>query len=51
MIRHRVEFDPVFSERMRKVGGDKAAGGFLAAEASSFMTGAMILIDGGQTLT
>jgi len=28
---HWVEFDPVFSERMRKVGGDKAANGFLAA--------------------
>src|SRR6185436_9170734 len=28
---HWVEFDPVFSERMRKVGGDRAAGGFLAA--------------------
>src|SRR5437867_954203 len=28
---HWVEFDPVFSERMRKVGGDKAAEGFLAA--------------------
>jgi predicted TIM-barrel fold metal-dependent hydrolase len=28
---HWVEFDPVFSERMRKVGGDKAADGFLAA--------------------
>src|SRR5437867_195364 len=26
-----VEFDPVFSERLRKVGGDKAAEGFLAA--------------------
>src|SRR6184192_619208 len=28
---HWVEFDPVFSERMRKVGGDLAAEGFLAA--------------------
>src|SRR5947207_10741100 len=28
---HWVEFDPVFAERMRKVGGDKAADGFLAA--------------------
>jgi predicted TIM-barrel fold metal-dependent hydrolase len=28
---HWVEFDPVFSERMRKVGGDKAAEGFLAS--------------------
>ena len=28
---HWVEFDPVFSERMRKVGGDRAAEGFLAA--------------------
>src|SRR3989454_1578390 len=28
---HWVEFDPVFSERLRKVGGDKAAEGFLAA--------------------
>src|SRR5262245_44680201 len=28
---HWVEFDPVFSERMRKVGGDKAGDGFLAA--------------------
>src|SRR3989442_7366698 len=27
---HWVEFDPVFSERMRKVGGDLAAEGFLA---------------------
>jgi hypothetical protein len=26
-----VEFDPVFAERMRKVGGDIAADGFLAA--------------------
>ena len=25
---HWVEFDPVFSERMRKVGGDRAADGF-----------------------
>jgi predicted TIM-barrel fold metal-dependent hydrolase len=28
---HWVEFDPVFAERMRKVGGDLAAQGFLAA--------------------
>jgi predicted TIM-barrel fold metal-dependent hydrolase len=28
---HWVEFEPVFAERMRKVGGDKAADGFLAA--------------------
>jgi predicted TIM-barrel fold metal-dependent hydrolase len=28
---HWVEYDPVFAERMRKVGGDKAADGFLAA--------------------
>src|SRR2546425_4379649 len=28
---HWVEFDPVFSDRMRKVGGDKAGDGFLAA--------------------
>src|SRR2546422_5057856 len=28
---HWVEFDPVFSDRMRKVGGDKAADGFNAA--------------------
>ena len=28
---HWVEFDPVFSERMRKVGGDKAADGFNTA--------------------
>src|SRR5437667_3039131 len=28
---HWVEFDPVFSERMRKVGGDIAANGWLAA--------------------
>src|SRR5256885_471198 len=28
---HWVEFDPVFSERLRKVGGDQAADGFLAA--------------------
>src|SRR3954467_7654137 len=27
---HWVEYDPVFAERMRKVGGDKAADGFLA---------------------
>src|SRR5256886_9375311 len=28
---HWVEFDPVFAERMRKVGSDLAADGFLAA--------------------
>ena len=28
---HWVEFDPVFAERMRKVGGDRAANGWLAA--------------------
>jgi len=28
---HWVEFDPVFGERMRKVGGDRAADGFYAA--------------------
>jgi predicted TIM-barrel fold metal-dependent hydrolase len=28
---HWVEYDPVFSERMRKVGGDKAADGYLVA--------------------
>ena len=28
---HWVEFDPVFSDRLRKVGGDKAGDGFLAA--------------------
>ena len=28
---HWVEWDPVFAERMRKVGGDRAADGFLAA--------------------
>src|SRR5271167_5166343 len=28
---HWVEYDPVFSEKMRKVGGDLAADGFLAA--------------------
>src|SRR5919109_4930876 len=28
---HWVEFDPVFSEHMRKVGGDRAADGWLAA--------------------
>ena len=27
---HWVEYDPVFAEKMRKVGGDKAADGFLA---------------------
>ena len=26
---HWVEFDPVFSEKMRKAGGDMAADGFL----------------------
>jgi len=30
---HWVEYDPVFAEQMRKVGGDKAADGFLAAMA------------------
>ncbi len=30
---HWVEYDPVFAEKMRKVGGDKAADGFLAAMA------------------
>src|ERR1700726_3393483 len=30
---HWVEDDPVFAEQMRKVGGDKAADGFLAAMA------------------
>ncbi len=28
---HWVEYDPVFAERMRKAGGDKAADGYLAA--------------------
>jgi len=28
---HWVEYDPVFSEKMRKVGGDLAADGFLKA--------------------
>ncbi len=28
---HWVEYDPVFAEQMRKVGGDRAADGFLAA--------------------
>jgi hypothetical protein len=28
---HWVEYDPVFAEKMRKVGGNKAADGFLAA--------------------
>jgi len=32
---HWVEYDPVFSERMRKVGGDKAADGYLAAMKST----------------
>ena len=31
---HWVEYDPVFSEKMRKVGGDKAADGFLAGDGS-----------------
>src|SRR5438045_9204919 len=30
---HWVEYDPVFAEQMRKVGGDLAADGFLAAVA------------------
>ena len=29
---HWVEYDPVFAEQMRKVGGDKAADGFLAVD-------------------
>lgn len=29
---HWIEYNPVFAERMRKVGGDKAADGFLAAQ-------------------
>src|ERR1700733_5905298 len=32
---HWVEYDPVFAERMRKVGGDKAADGFLASMATT----------------
>jgi predicted TIM-barrel fold metal-dependent hydrolase len=32
---HWVEYDPVFAEQMRKVGGDKAADGFLAAMAAT----------------
>ncbi len=32
---HWVEYDPVFAEKMRKVGGDKAANGFLAAMAAT----------------
>jgi predicted TIM-barrel fold metal-dependent hydrolase len=32
---HWVEYDPVFSEQMRKVGGDLAADGFLAAMAAT----------------
>ena len=32
---HWVEYDPVFSERMRKVGGDKAADGFLKTMSST----------------
>jgi predicted TIM-barrel fold metal-dependent hydrolase len=32
---HWVEYDPVFAEQMRKVGGDKAADGFLAAMRST----------------
>ena len=30
---HWVEYDPVFAEQMRKVGGDLAADGFLASMA------------------
>ena len=29
---HWVEYDPVFAEQMRKVGGDKAADGFLEGD-------------------
>jgi len=29
---HWIEYNPVFAERMRKVAGDKAADGFLAAQ-------------------
>src|SRR5438105_8330925 len=32
---HWVEYDPVFSDKMRKVGGDLAAGGFLKAMATT----------------
>ena len=32
---HWVEYDPVFSEKMRKVGGDLAADGFLKAMATT----------------
>ena len=32
---HWVEFPPVFAEKMRKVGGDKAADGFLAPRGAS----------------
>ncbi len=32
---HWVEYDPVFAERMRKVGGDKAADGYLASMRST----------------
>ncbi len=32
---HWVEYDPVFAEQMRKVGGDKAADGFLASMAAT----------------
>src|SRR6266478_74575 len=32
---HWVEFEPVFAEKMRKVGGDLAADGFLAAMRTS----------------
>jgi predicted TIM-barrel fold metal-dependent hydrolase len=32
---HWVEYDPVFAEQMRKVGGDKAADGFLKAMAAT----------------
>src|ERR1700724_3457677 len=33
---HWVEYDPVFSERMRKVGGDLAADGFLKAMGTTY---------------
>ena len=29
---HRIEYGPVFAERMRKVAGDKAADGFIASQ-------------------
>ena len=32
---HWVEFPPVFAEKMRKVGGDQAADGFLAPRSSA----------------